>query len=99
MSLYEGTHGVVIVHGIGDQRKGDTVAEFSKALCDTLVNPANGNRLPSVLLTSDVSGSRPSVTLQITSPDGKHATWLCQEAFWNDAFPPPNATQVLGFGL
>jgi len=37
--------------------------------------------------------------MQITSPYGEKATWLCQEAFWNDAFPPPNATQVLGFGL
>src|SRR5512146_1310192 len=97
--LAEGTHGVVVVHGIGDQRKGDTVAEFSKALCDTLVNPANGGKRPTVELASDVTGSPPSVTLRITAPDGKKARWICTEAFWNDAFPQPSATQVLGFGL
>ncbi len=73
MALNEGTHGVVIVHGIGDQRRGDTVAEFSKALCDTLINPANGFKPPTVELVADVSGSPPSVTLDITAPDGKKA--------------------------
>ena len=97
--LSPGTHGVVIVHGIGEQRRGDTLAAFAKALCDILINSPKGTASPAVQLKSDVSGSPPSVTLQITSPYGEQATWLCREAFWNDAFPPPSATQVLWWGL
>ncbi len=104
MSLSPGTHGVVIVHGIGDQRPGDTLADFSKALCDTLINcvvdTPEGKVLPRVQLRSDVSGSPPSVWLHITSPGGKEkATWVCREAYWNDAFPAPPPTQVLWWGV
>lgn len=100
MPLLAGTHGVVVVHGIGDQRPGDTIADFSKALCDSLINSPSGEVPPEIQLKSDVSGSPPSVTLQITSPDGKEkATWICQEAYWNDAFPPPPPTRVLWWGV
>ena len=104
MSLSAGTHGVVIVHGIGDQLPGDTLADFSKALCDMLINSTvdspNGRIPPEIQLKSDVSGSPSSVTLQITSPNGKEkATWICQEAYWNDAFPAPPPTQVLWWGV
>lgn len=104
MSLSSGTHGVVIVHGIGDQRPGDTLADFSKALCDMLINSTvdspNGRIPPEIQLKSDVTGSPASVTMQITSPDGKEkATWICREAYWNDAFPAPPPTQVLWWGV
>ena len=99
MSLSSGTHGVIIVHGFGDQKKGDLLADFSKALCDTLIDSPEGGKCPKIQLKSDVSGSPPTVTLQITSPYGEEATWLCREAFWNDAFPPPQPTQVLLWAL
>lgn len=99
MSLSPGVHGVIIVHGIGDQKRGETIADFSKALCDTLINSPKGDISPSIQIMSVVSGNPPSVTLKITSPYGEKATWLCQEAYWNDAFPPPKATQVLWWGL
>ncbi len=104
MSLSSGIHGVVIVHGIGDQRPGDTLADFSKALCDTLINCAvdssNGRIPPVIQLKSDFSGSPPSVTMRITSPDGKEkTTWVCQEAYWNDAFPASPPTKVLWWGV
>ncbi len=99
MYLSPGTHGVVIIHGIGDQRPGDTIAEFTKSLCDALINSPRGNSIPTIQLKSDVSGNPPSVTMQITTPYDEKATWFCQEAFWNDAFPPPKATQVLWWGV
>ncbi len=103
MNLSDGTHGVIIVHGIGDQKRGDTVAEFSKAIYNSLINsPKDGNKRPMIKLEElDVFGNPPSVTLEITSPynDNDKAKWLCQEAYWNDAFPPPSATQVLWWGL
>ena len=99
MYLSPGTHGVVIIHGIGDQRPGDSIAEFTKSLCDALINSPRGNSIPTIQLKSDVSGNPPSVTMQITTPYDEKATWFCQEAYWNDAFPPPKATQVLWWGV
>ncbi|MBI2850518.1 MAG: alpha/beta hydrolase [Chloroflexi bacterium] len=99
MYLSPGTHGVIIVHGIGDQLPGDTLAGFAKGICDALINSPKGNDLPAIELKSDLSGSPPSVTLRITSPYGEQANWVCQEAYWNDAFPPPSATQVLWWGV
>lgn len=101
--LAPGVHGVVIVHGIGTQQRGDVLADFSKALCDTLIsspiNSPNGRRYPTIELKSDISGIHDSVALQITSPYNQTATWLCREAFWRDAFPRPKASQVLWWGL
>lgn len=97
--LSPGVHGVIVVHGIGDQRAGDTLADFSKALCDSLINSPKDNDVPSVQLTSALSGKPPAVTLQITSPYGEKAVWVCREAYWNDAFPPPDPTRVLWWGV
>src|SRR3990172_8035915 len=93
--LAAGVHGVIVIHGIGDQRAGDTLADFSKGLCDALINSPKGASVPSVQLKSSLSGKPPSVTLQITSPYGEKATWVCREAYWNDAFPPPDPTRLL----
>ncbi|MFC1846642.1 hypothetical protein ACFLYS_01080 [Chloroflexota bacterium] len=99
LSNGEQEHGVIITHGIGDQKRGDTIAEFSKAVYDSLIKSPKDNEPPMILLEPDISGNPSSVTLKITSPYGDKATWRCQEAHWNDAFPPPNATQVLWWGL
>jgi hypothetical protein len=99
MTLSTGKHGVIMVHGIGDQKRGDTIAEFSKAVHDTLIKSPKDNDYPSIQLEPDISGNPSSVTLEITSPYGDKTTWRCQEAYWNDAFPPPQATQVLWWGL
>lgn len=104
MGLSPGTHGVVIVHGIGDERPGETLADFSKGLCDALINSTvdtpEGRILPEIQLRSDVSASPPSVYLHVTPPGEKEeAAWICREAYWNDAFPAPAPTKVLWWGV
>ena len=74
MALSPGIHGVVIVHGIGNPAAGDTIATFTKAVCDTLINSPEGSLKPQVQLKSDVSAKIPTVTLHITSPSGEHAS-------------------------
>jgi hypothetical protein len=68
MSLAPGTHGVVIVHGIGEQKRGDTIADFAKAICDTLINSPRESTIPTIQLKSDVSGNPPSVTCKLPPP-------------------------------
>jgi hypothetical protein len=96
------THGVIITHGIGDKIKpGDLLADFSNYLADGLLQSPEvdekGNKIyPEILREAELSGGIPSVTLHIKSPDRKKEfRWICKEAFWGDAFPPPKASTVI----
>ena len=101
MALSPETHGVIVTHGIGDNMKpGDTLAEFANCLADYLMESpaidAQGNKVyPEIRREVDLTANPPSVALHIKSPAGEETTWLCKEAFWGDAFPPPKASVVV----
>ncbi len=101
MALSPGIHGVIVIHGIGDKMKpGDILADFTSYLADALMeSPAKDNGgqelFPEIRREANLSAQPPSVILQIKSPSGENATWVCKEAFWGDAFPPPRAATVL----
>ena len=101
MALSPGTHGVIVTHGIGDNMKpGDILADFTNNLAEYLMESPSKDAqgcsvYPDIRREVDLSAHTPSVTLHIKSPGGDEATWLCKEAFWGDAFPPPRASAVL----
>ena len=96
MALSPGNHGVIVTHGIGDNMKpGSLLADFTNSLADALMESPGKGGNPEIRREADLSGDPPSVTLQIKSPSGEKATWVCKEAFWGDAFPPPKASTVL----
>lgn len=96
MALSPGNHGVIVTHGIGDNMKpGNLLADFTNLLADALVESQGKGDDPEIRREADLSGDPPSVTLQIKSPSEEKATWVCKEAFWGDAFPPPKASTVL----
>ena len=101
MPLCSGSHGVIVIHGIGDnQKRGDLLAKIMNSLADALLeSPARdetGGKVPPVIEREmEIATDPPSVTLHISAPDGAKATWLCKEAFWADAFPAPAASSVL----
>jgi hypothetical protein len=96
MALSPGNHGVIVTHGIGDNMKpGNLLADFTNYLCDALMESPGEGGDPGIRREADLSEDPPSVTLQIKSPGGEKATWVCKEAFWGDAFPPPKASTVL----
>ena len=86
---------------MGDNMKpGELLADFTNSLADALMeSPARDERghevYPEIQREADISADPPSVTLHIKSPSGEEATWVCKEAFWADAFPPPKASTVL----
>jgi hypothetical protein len=100
MALSPGTHGVIVTHGIGGVMKpGEILANFTNYLADYLMESptkdAQGREIyPEIRREADLSANPPSVALYIKSPGGEEATWLCKEAFWGDAFPPPKASEV-----
>ena len=96
MALSKGNHGVIVIHGIGDNMKrGNLLADITNSLADTLMeSPQNGIR-PKIDREADLDNKPASVTLTIQSPGGELSKWICKEAFWDDAFPPPKAATVL----
>jgi len=96
MALSPGKHGVIVTHGIGDNMKpGNLLADFTNSLADALMESPEKGGKQEIRREADLSEDPPSVTLQIKSPSGEKATWVCKEAFWGDAFPPPKASTVL----
>lgn len=96
MALSPGNHGVIVIHGIGDNTTpGILLADVTNSLADALIeSPEKGDKAK-IRREADLSRNPPSVTLYITSPSGKEATWICKEAFWDDAIPAPKASTVL----
>jgi len=102
MGLSTGTHGVIAIHGISDGlKRGEFLASVSNSLADALLeSPAKDNAghvvYPEVERQMDSTSDPACVTLRITTPDqSANTTWICKEAFWADAFPPPSASTVL----
>lgn len=101
MALRSGTHGIICIHGIGDnEKRGDFLASVTNSLADALLHsPARDKSgqcvYPVIERDTEITADPPSVTLHITAPDGAKATWVCKEAFWGDAFSPPAASSVL----
>jgi hypothetical protein len=101
MALSSESHGVIVTHGIGDNLKaGHLLADFTNNLCDgllesPLIKSPKAKIYPAIQREAGLYEDPPSVTLQIESPRGEKTTWVCKEAFWGDAFPPPKAAAVL----
>ncbi|MDD5339370.1 MAG: hypothetical protein PHG35_08215 [Dehalococcoidales bacterium] len=96
MVLSPGSHGVIVIHGIGDNMKrGDLLADLTNSLADALMESRSHGKDPKIRRDVNLDGTPPSVTLNITSPTGEKAIWVGKEAFWDDAFPAPKAANVL----
>lgn len=96
MALSPGNHGVIVIHGIGDDMPpGSLLADVTNSLADALIESPEKGEKAEIRREADLSGDPPSVTLYITSPSKDYATWICKEAFWDDAIPAPKASTVL----
>lgn len=101
MALSEGKHGVIVIHGVEDEaRRGEFLAKFANSLADALLESPVLDKAepvyPEIQREADLSANPASVTLKIKAPkETAEATWICKEAFWADAFPPPAPSSVL----
>ncbi|MDA1256418.1 MAG: hypothetical protein O3C10_01025 [Chloroflexi bacterium] len=83
---------MVVVHGIGRQRKGETLAEVSESLALTFEETAPSGHL--IGREMDISGPVSTATLRFEGDGGNLTTWTLKEALWADAFTPPSAQAV-----
>ena len=96
------THGVVVVHGQGDnQIRGAQLAAIVNPVVDLLREAGNavsfafdGDARPPV---ATIDLRRPATDPESDEPD--HHVFKLREAFWGDAFPPPSAEEVTRWAL
>ncbi|MPZ99149.1 MAG: prolyl oligopeptidase family serine peptidase [Dehalococcoidia bacterium] len=92
------THGVVVIHGQGEhQTRGVLLAELTNPIVDLLRQAGNE-------VSFDFNGDSdvPSSSIEVTRPPGcrdaldgdGHHIFEFREAFWDDAFPAPQADLV-----
>ena len=101
-ALMPGNHGVIVIHGIGDNMvPGGLLADITNSLANALIESPEKDgtgklKWAKIRREADLSGDPPSVTLYIKHPiEEQKATWICKEAFWDDAIPAPKASTVL----
>lgn len=103
------TVGVVFVHGIGSQRPGETLLDWSRPLIRVLTEWRIAHGLPPDPVTSgdvDFSGAtRPTIELDIptapaTDPGDAPAAaqrWVLTEAWWASRVQPPSLATMTGW--
>lgn len=84
MPVISRRHGVVVVHGQGDQRPGVTLAEAMNAIADFLDESEAEHVSRHFTLANGHGRGR----LDVTDPDGKTESFQFIEAYWADRFPP-----------
>ena len=91
--------GIIVVHGIGEQRRGDFLTGFVDPLVSYLESRGGKVDLePEIALGLPQNGSGP-VTLKVFGPDGRFADeWRVAEAHWAAAFRPPKLGEVFEWG-
>ena len=92
--------GVILVHGIGEQKRGDFLTGFVGPLVGYLESKGGKVDLePEIALAFSSEGAPPQVTLKVLGPDGRFAEeWRVVEAYWASAFRPPKLNDVLVWG-
>jgi hypothetical protein len=85
--------GVLVVHGIGNQRQGDTLVRWGDAIGGWLRDWGGDPRPPSTVTFESIrlhpADPEPARgTLRICGPDGT-VTWAMAEAWWADDFSTP----------
>ncbi|MSQ33659.1 MAG: hypothetical protein EXR60_04485 [Dehalococcoidia bacterium] len=93
-----GTHGVVVIHGIGEPKPGETLASVVNPIAEYLLE--RGARVRQAMEASS-SGAAEAV-IDFVPPDGaggQPQRWLFREAYWAQVFQPPTLKDLFIWGL
>jgi hypothetical protein len=102
--------GVLFVHGIGEQQRGDTLTEMGDALIswldrtlETEPEPIGDVRIWDASLRQtegdDVGAAHLSVRVTMTGFEDHPSDWLLAESWWADAFRPPSFAEFASWGV
>lgn len=103
--------GVLLVHGVGEQQRGDTLTEAGDLILEWLVRraEATGSNADVELNLMDVADRQASTddiasahaVIRITPPTKgrRPANWVVAESFWADVFRPATFTELASWGV
>lgn len=92
---------MLVVHGIGTQKRAAPLLDYVEPLVAWADQWSRARRgigalVTSATLTDGEKPPRAAITVGLPD-DGPVMRWVCSEARWSDAFPPPTPSQVLGW--
>ncbi|HEX5040670.1 MAG TPA: hypothetical protein VFW95_11105 [Candidatus Limnocylindria bacterium] len=102
--------GVLFVHGIGEQQRGDTLTDMGDALIswfdrvlETEPEPIGDVRIWDATLRQadqdSVGIAHLSVRVTLTGFEDQPSDWLLAESWWADAFRPPSFAEFASWGV
>jgi hypothetical protein len=103
--------GVLLVHGIGEQQRGDTLTEVGDLLLEWLARRAEATGSAAdvdlnLMNVVDRQASRDQIPsahalIRITPPtkSATPANWVVAESFWADVFRPATFTELASWGV
>jgi pimeloyl-ACP methyl ester carboxylesterase len=98
--------GVLFVHGIGEQPRGDTLLAFGEPLIQSIQQWVEGREIgqatviESKLSASQLASGEPAhAVLQMTVCDRSPHTWLLAESWWAEEFRRPPFMKLAGWLL
>jgi hypothetical protein len=91
--------GVLLVHGIGTQRPGDTLVHWGDTLIKT-IRAATRDQVIVSVQKAVASGDRDEgcAEVSLAYKDGRER-WLLAEACWADAFPAPSYRELVSWSV
>jgi hypothetical protein len=93
--------GILFVHGIGQQRRGDTLTRFGDPLVHWLTQVFPDTHIARASFASEGHTTRPS-TAELNLRDRQNSIdvrWITAEGFWGDAVITPSFTDMLRWAL
>ena len=96
------TLGILLVHGIGEQRRSDTLVDWLDVLVST-INRGTRRRVSATVEWADLAAgnsneSAAQAVVRIRR-DGKDERWVVVEGWWADAFIAPSFSQLVGWSF
>jgi hypothetical protein len=103
--------GVLLVHGIGEQQRGDTLTEAGDFLLEWLGRLAEAvgsagdvdlNLMDVVdrqASGDEIAGAHALIRIKAPTEGGRPANWVVAESFWADVFRPATFTELASWGV
>ena len=92
------TVGLLMVHGIGQQRQGDPLRALTRALLEAVPELAGAQDLQAELTSGRLRGDQPAeAVMEIRVGSRTVTTWLLAESLWADVHHPPSTWATLSY--
>lgn len=95
--------GILVVHGIGDQKQGATLTTWVDAIVDWLEARVHGGTVRRAVLRPPEGPAHVELAVETAPADAAYAArpqnWLFAEGWWASTFEPPSFAELWGWSF